>query len=314
MSGSGQQPGDDIIRVRQSTLIGLHQDARSLPMKSSKVRAQLSGSYLSAFRGRGMEFDEVRPYIAGDDVRSIDWRVTARTGKPHTKLFREERERPVLLWVDYRKSMFFGTRGSFKSVLAARAAALLAWSAAQHGDRVGGLIFSEHQHQELRPQRGKAGTLHLIQRLAQHPAWEQHQHALASDDTAGPHALQRLRRVARPGSLIFLISDFRYLNGGMSSTLAQLAAHNDIVMLALSDPLESHLPPAGFYRLSDGDRELGLDTRDQHTRTSYQQRFQQHQQQLQQLCKKLRLFYLPVSTDQDLLSRLQQGLGLQSKR
>lgn len=313
MSEPDLQAGDDIVRVRQSTLIGLHQDARSLPLKSSKVRAQLSGHYLSTFKGRGMEFDEVRPYAAGDDVRSIDWRVTARTGKPHTKLFREERERPVLLWVDYRKPMFFGTRGCFKSVLAARAAALLAWSAVQHGDRVGGLIFSEHSHQELRPQRGKAATLHFIQKLAEHPAWQQQQ-ARSDDGGAGTHALQRLRRVARPGSLIFLLSDFRQLDDTMSATLAQLAAHNDIVMLAISDPLESSLPPAGFYRLGDGEREITLNTRDRDTREVYRQRFEQHQQKLQQTCKALGLFYLPIGTDQHLLSRLQQGLGLRPRR
>jgi uncharacterized protein (DUF58 family) len=155
-------PADDIVRVNPATLIGLHRAAGSLPLKSSKIQARFSGNYLATFKGRGMEFDEVRPYQPGDDIRTMDWKVTARTGKPHTKLFREERERPVLLWVDYRKPMFFGTRGSFKSVVAAKTAALLAWSAIQHGDRLGGLIFSEKVHQEIRPHRGKAATLHFI--------------------------------------------------------------------------------------------------------------------------------------------------------
>lgn len=317
---SGAEPGgDDITRIRQSTLIGLHRDAKNLPLKSTRVAARLSGNYVSAFKGRGMEFDEVRPYAAGDDVRSIDWRVTARTGRPHTKLFREERERPVLLWVDYRRPMFFGTRQCFKSVLAARAAALLAWSAAQHSDRLGGLIFSEQQHQELRPQRGKGATLHFIRKLSEHPAWDRSASSPV-DNSSGLHALQRLRRVARPGSLIFLISDFRHMDDGlspgspahqaMSSTLAQLAAHNDLVMLFISDPLEAQLPPAGFYRISDGDTELTLNTRDRNSRESYLQRFNQHRQQLQQTCKKLGMFFLDISTEQDLLARLQRGLGL----
>ena len=163
---------DDIVRVKQSTLIKSYSAAKNLPLNSNGIKARLSGNYLSAFKGRGMEFDEARPYQPGDDIRSIDWRVTARTGKTHTKLYREERERPVLLWVDYRRSMFFGTQNYFKSVLAAKTAALLAWSAAQHGDRLGGLIFSENIHQELRPQRGKAGTLHFIKKLCEHPAWD----------------------------------------------------------------------------------------------------------------------------------------------
>lgn len=300
---------DDIVRVKQSTLIELYRAAEKLPLKARGIRAQFSGNYLSAFKGRGMEFDEVRPYEPGDDIRSIDWRVTARTGKPHTKMFREERERPVLLWVDYRKPMFFGTQNSFKSVLAAKTAALLAWSAAQHGDRLGGLIFSEQVHQELRPQRGKAGTLHFIKKLAEHPAWDEHQQT-QTDETSGLQALNRLRRVARPGSLIFLISDFRHLDEKAQSSLAQISRHNDVVLLFINDPLEAQLPPAGFYRLSDGNNEIGLNTRNTKVRDDYQSRFQQHEKYLRDLSNKLGMYFLNISTHKPLVSHLQKGLGL----
>jgi len=304
---------DDIVRVKQSTLIKLNRAAENLPLKASSIRAHFSGNYLSAFKGRGMEFDEVRPYQPGDDVRSIDWRVTARTGKPHTKMFREERERPVLLWVDYRKPMFFGTQNSFKSVLAAKTAALLAWSAAQHGDRLGGLIFSEQVHQELRPQRGKAGTLHFIKKLSEHPAWDDFQDTPA-DIISGSQALNRLRRVARPGSLIFLISDFRYLDEAAKSSLAQMSRHNDIVLLFINDPLEAQLPPAGFYRVSDGANEIGLNTRNSKIRDDYQNRFQQHENNLRNLSNKLGMHFLNISTSQSLLTQLQKGLGQKMSR
>ena len=304
-----QIPADDIVRVKQSTLIELHRDAQKIPLISHGVKAMLSGNYLSAFKGRGMEFDEARLYQPGDDIRSIDWRVTARTGKTHTKLFREERERPVLLWVDYRRSMFFGTQNYFKSVLAAKTAALLAWSAVQHGDRLGGLIFSENLHQELRPQRGKAGTLHFIKKLAEHPAWDDYQHT-PHDETSGAQALNRLRRVARPGSLIFLISDFRYLDSSAESSLTQLCRHNDVVMLFINDPLEAQLPPAGFYRVSDGDNEVNLNTRNAQNRNEYAQRFQQHEQYLRDLSNKLGMYFLNLATDMPLVSHLQKGLGL----
>ena len=313
MSVATQQPGDDIIRVKQSTLIGLHREAHSLPLISTKIHAQLSGSYMSAFKGRGMEFDEVRHYQAGDDIRSIDWRVTARTGKAHTKLFREERERPVLLWVDYRKPMQFASQGCFKSVLAAKTAALLAWSAAQHGDRLGGLIFSEDTHIELRPQRGKSATLHFIQKLSEHPAWDKQQSTM-DDSESGMAALNRLRRVAKPGSLVFLISDFRHMDETMPSVMAQLAQHNDVVMLFISDPLEAQLPPAGYYRISDGKTEIGLDTGRKTIRENYQQRFEQHEQYLKNICKHSSMFFLNISTNQSLVSSLQQGLGLYKKR
>ena len=300
---------DDIIRVKQSTLIGLHRAAESLPLKSGKIAARLSGNYSSAFKGRGMEFDESRLYQPGDDIRSIDWRVTARTGKTHTKLFREERERPVLLWVDYRRSMFFGSRNSFKSVVAAKAAAILAWSAAQHGDRLGGLVFSETLHQELRPQRGKSATLHFIKKLADHSAWDNFKQTV-TDNTSGNHALNRLRRVARPGSLIFLISDFRHMDNSTQSSLAQLTRHNDVVMLFISDPLEAALPPAGYYRVSNGIDEVGIDTGNKVSRKDYQNRFENHENNLRLLCQKLGMFFLNIPTDQPILSSLQKGLSL----
>lgn len=303
---------DDIVRVKQSTLIELRRDAEKLKLKTKKVKSGLSGNYLSAFKGRGMEFDEARPYQAGDDIRSIDWRVTARTGNTHTKMFREERERPVLLWVDYRRSMFFGTQNYFKSVLAAKAAALLAWSAVQQGDRLGGLIFSEEQHTEIRPQRGKASTLHFIKHLSEHPAWE-HYSQTQHDASAGTQALRRLRRVAHPGSLIFLISDFRYLDSSAESSLAHLSRHNDVVMLFISDPLEAQLPPAGLYRVTDGDKEITLNTRNTKNRKEYAQRFQQHEQTFRALSMKLGMYFLNLSTDSALINRLQTGLGLKVK-
>lgn len=295
-------------RVTASELIALHREAGNLPLTASAIHAHLGGQYLSAFKGRGMEFDEVRPYLPGDDVRSIDWRVTARSGKPHTKLYREERERPVLIWLDLRRSMFFGSRNYFKSVLASRVASLLAWSTAQHGDRLGGLVFSEHLHEEIRPRRGKSATLNFIHRLVDHPAWDNH--AEVTDNDSGLEAINRLRRVARPGSLIFLVSDFHGIDHRAHASLSQLARHNDVVMLFINDPLERQLPPNGWYRLTDGMKEIAIDTAQKKYREDYAQRFMSHEQFIKNLCQKLKLFYLPVSTDAPLLASLQKGLGL----
>ncbi len=130
--------------------------ARPSQLTAPRVRVVTSGGHLSPYKGRGVEFDESRPYQPGDDLRTIDWRVTARTGKPHTKVFREERNRPVFVWLDLRRPMLFATRGEFKGVRAAEMAALIAWSAVAHGDRLGGLVFSESEHHELRPALGAA--------------------------------------------------------------------------------------------------------------------------------------------------------------
>jgi len=306
------ETGDDIVRVRQSTLIGLNRDAAGISLVSNSIKAHQSGGFLSAFRGRGMEFHESRLYQPGDDIRSIDWRVTARSGKTHTKVYQEERERPVLLWVDLQQSMFFGTRNCFKSVLASRLAALLAWSSVHHGDRVGGLIFSEQDHIELRPRRGKAATLHFIAQLVQHKAWLREK--LAIRNHTALQALKRLRQVARPGSLVVLISDFRFLDESCRNHLAHLSRHNDVVLLFTHDPLEQALPPSGYYRLTDGENELAFDSANNSSRQQYQQRFENHYAELEQLCNQLQLFLIDISTADDMLESLKSALGLRRIR
>lgn len=255
-----------------------------------------------------MEFHESRPYQAGDDIRTIDWRVTARSGRTYTKVYREERERPVLLWVDLCCSMFFGTRCCFKSVLGSKLASLLAWSSVQHGDRLGGLIFSEQEHFEFRPRSGKASTLHFIRKLTSHSAWEQ-RNRVSDNGEAGLRALNRLRQVARPGSLVVLISDFRFLDDSWRVHLSQLARHNDVVLLFTHDPLEQTLPPAGYYRFTNGHTEIGIDSSDETSRQQYQRRFADHFQMLERLSRQLRLHFVDASTTSALLEVLKRGFG-----
>ena len=304
-----QSQDDGIVQIGQSGLIALARDAGLLRQPKGVIRSPLHGGFLSPFKGRGMEFDEARPYQPGDDVRNMDWRVTARTNKPHSKVFREERERPILLWVDFRSAMFFGTQNCFKSVLAARAAALLAWKTSQAGDRLGGLLFSDERHLELRPGRGKAATLRLIKHLSEFSALQPDANNDQLERRDSSHALNRLLHVTRPGSLIYLISDFRHLDHRFESTLSRLSRHNELELIHISDPLESHLPGAGYFRVTDGKREIEINAFNQQTRQQYQQRFLQHQQYLQDFCKKTRTRYIALSTAEDLLEGLQEQGG-----
>jgi len=302
---------DGIVHVSMGSLLALHRGGESLALRARKVRAVTGGSYLSPFKGRGMEFDEVRPYTQGDDPRSIDWRVTARSAKPHTKLFREERERAVLLWIDLRRPMFFATRGAFKAVRAAQAAALLAWGTLQRGDRLGALIFDERRHEELRPKRGQPPLLHLFRRLTEHPAWRGGGDGATQDVAAAlRQALLRLRRVAQPGSLIILLSDFAGLNSRDAAYLAQLARHNDVILVSVHDPLEMELPPPGRYRVSDGHRFVSIDTGDPQRRERYQSDFAVRRAELQQLSRSHGMTLLPLSTAEEPLQVLQRGLGV----
>lgn len=202
------------------------------------VQARLAGSYLTKMKGRGMEFDEARHYQPGDDIRAIDWRVTARTGKTHTKLFREEKERPIFILVDFSHSMHFGTQLLFKSVMAAHLGSLIAWSAAKRGDRIGGLVFNEESHREFKPMTRQKAVLSLLSGMkALH-----HNHQAEHPEKVFSDALARLRRLARPGSAVFILSDFYHLGESARQHLSQLSRHCEVIGYRISDPFEHKLP------------------------------------------------------------------------
>jgi len=298
--------------ISPQSLIQLRHLAARLPLHSSKIHARQGGAYLSSFKGRGMEFDESRMYLPGDDIRSMDWKVTARTNQPHTKVFREERERPVLLWLDLNPSMFFATRGAFKSVIATQAASLLAWSTVNSNDRLGALVFAGDQHIEIRPKRGKSAALDFIRRSCDHPAWtnDPAHHQARNMNLAA----SRLRKVVKPGSLIFLISDFREMDEQARSHIINLSRHNNLVLLHVFDPFETALPESGQYKVSDGVNEVSLNTTSNKLRSVYQSRFAEHQQKLVKLCQQHRIHWLPVSTEDDVLESLQTGLGIHDSK
>lgn len=307
------QPAANIIRppevsINLADLIALRCESRGFSLRPGQIRAAQNGAYLSRVRGRGMEFAEVRGYQQGDDVRSIDWRVTARQGKPHTKLFQEERERLVLLAVDYRRPMFFATRGSFKAVQASKLAALLAWRSLQQSDRVGAFLFSEERQCELRPQLGKAGVLNLLRQMVADPAWQRPLHHPFEPEQRLAQTLMRLRRVARPGSLILLLSDFSQWDDQVEKQLSLLSRHNDLGLIFCYDPLEAELPPAGSYRVSDGRNDLTMNTLDRSGRDHYRDKFSKHLKTIEDFCRQRRSLFLTCATNQAPLDCLQQVL------
>ena len=243
-------------------LLALRFPARQLDIRRRRrALAQLSGGQRSNFRGRGIEFEEVRGYQPGDDIRAIDWRVTARTGSAHTKLFHEERERPVLLVVDQRSSMQFGSQNCFKLVLAAEIAALLAWSALANNERVGGLLMRDSDHWEMRPKNSRRTVLALLSALAEAPKTPETADNEVQDNDRFSNLLRSVRRVARPGSSIFLVSDFEGADQDKArEEMFQLARHVEITAIHCSDPLEAQLPPAGRYSVTDGHARADLDT------------------------------------------------------
>ena len=261
-------------------------------------QSKLAGNYLSKTKGRGMEFDEVRHYNPGDDIRTIDWRVTARTGKTHTKLFREEKERPIFILCDLSDNMFFGSKLLFKSVQAAHLAALIAWTAKKRGDKVGGLVFNQSSHRELKPKSRQHGVLQILHALTTlHQTGIEHlsqptSEAEASDSAAKQRSLledacARLRRLAHPGSLVFVISDFKQTSDITMKHLSQIARHCEVVACEVSDPMEHELPTSSHkqsLQVSDGKNRKTIFIGDKQSETQYKdnalQRFTENHQLL----------------------------------
>jgi uncharacterized protein (DUF58 family) len=285
------------VRVTLADLLRLRAAGEALHLTVPRVRVAASGGHLSPYKGRGVEFDESRLYQPGDDLRTIDWRVTARTGKPHTKVFREERNRPVFVWLDLRRPMLFATRGAYKGVRGAEVAALIAWSAVGNGDRLGGLVFSEAEHHELRPALGRRAALRLFQKVAADSLWAGTR--AGAPETDADRALVRLTRVARPGSLIFLISDFRRLGADAERHLRELAGHCDLVLVHVFDTVEAELPPPGRYRVVSAGRTLAIETSNDALRRKYRDRFAARVEALHSLARLPGIHLIECATHAD---------------
>jgi len=234
----------------------------------------------------------------------MDWRVTARTGDAHIKVFKEERERPVIIVCDLRATMYFGTRRTFKSVLAADIASLLGWAALDHGDRIGALLFSDQNEADLRPKTGRKQVLQIINALAE-----------SRPQTFVRGRMQQmcrhLRRVIRPGSAVYFISDFAGFDSECERQLYDLTHHSDLVAIQLSDPLESELPPPGLYTFAYENEKHLVNAGDQKLRQQYRDAWQQRQETLQHHMLRLQAPCIALSTDNpEPLHTLRNGLGL----
>ena len=289
-------PRGDGIHLTAEELIALQPrcHALRLPMRQAAASA-LAGAYRSRFRGRGVDFLESRFYQPGDDIRNMDWRVTARTGKPHTKVFQEERERPVLVVLDAGPSLFFGTRRRLKSVAAGQLAAAIAWSAVRRGDRIGGFLFAPGRHRELRPAGGRRGAMRMIQGLVD---WLQPPRADAARTEPLSLALERVRHTVRPGSLVVIISDFFGLDAVCERHLSRLRQHNDVIGCQVLDAAEHGLPP-GRYPISDGEQASLLDTTRRAGRHQYEAMRLAHLNEPRRLFQRHNCGWLVLNSDDD---------------
>lgn len=255
------------VYAEKEQLFSLAEAAERINLsKATRAISQSSGLHHSNQRGRGMEFLESRHYQPGDDIRSIDWRVTARTGKTHTKVFSEEKEQPVFVVCDQNPYMFFGSQVRFKSVQAANLASLIAWSSLKQGDRFGGEIISpdietEDQGQNIsvnlfKLARNRSRLLQFIDRLSE--ANHQLNRSLKTDYQALEKSLFQLKYLIPPGTRLYIITDLFALTETALKSITELAAHNQITVFSVFDPLELRPPNTGMTKVSNGKRIFNL--------------------------------------------------------
>jgi uncharacterized protein (DUF58 family) len=305
MGQNQSQVGDGIVFSSLQSLLRMQGQIRTLNLAKKHIRARHAGLHRSVHKGRGMDFAESRMYQPGDDIRTIDWRVTARSGRVHTKVFEEEREKPVLLWLDLRPSMFFATRGRFKAVAAAELAALLLWKTLKDGDRIGG-VLQNGGHVEMKPSRSRSAALHFLRQISD---MTRKANTNKGDDLQT--SWTRLRRVAQPGSQVFVISDFRQTTPAALRQLAMIGRHSQISLISIHDPFEEQLPAQGALRLTDGRRKLWVSLGQQLWRKRYTERAAQAAKALLEFSRSYRFPLVQISTadtGNDCLLKLSRGL------
>ena len=303
------------VRVGLDDLVALQQAAQGFSLFGAQaVTSALAGRQASRLRGRGLSFEELRNYAPGDDIRHIDWKVTARTGRPHTRVFTEERERPVFLVVDQRLGMFFGTRVQMKSVTAAELAALLSWQAVEAGDRLGALVLADAAMPEFDPHRSRRAVLRVLDAVARH------NQALAVDAGILPDAAQfnrALLRVARRAThdwTIVVISDFQGADDTTRETIKRIARHNDVIALLVHDPIAANVPAGRHLVASDTRLQLRVDLAVPRLRQRVAQVYEDRQARLTRLEVELGVPCVAIDTGGDTAGQLRHALGLRPRR
>lgn len=305
----GIAKADTGVWVALNELVALQAMAGSGLSRTQPPASVLAGRRASRLRGRGLAFEELREYRQGDDVRRIDWRVTARTGRAHLRLFAEERERPVLLVVDQRLGMFFGTTAQMKSVAAAELAALLAWQTLKAGDRIGAVVFNDRDQAEIDPRRSRANVMRVLDRLVHY----NRQLSLHTPPLPAPAQLNtQLAAVACRATtnwLVVIISDFHGFDESTRRHVRHIARHNDVVAAFVHDPVAKQVPSGGRHVFGDGTRQAEFDLRDATTRQVMAGQKTARDRFLAQLRAELDIPCLAIDTRGGVAAQLATALG-----
>ena len=278
------------------------------------VHSLLAGRHASRLRGRGLSFEELRRYVPGDDVRTIDWKVTARTRKPHVRVFTEERDRPVLLVVDQRRSMFFGSRRSMKSVAAAELAALAAWRTLAVGDRIGALVFDDRDVVAVPARRSQQQVLQILHTVAGKNRALRADLPFHPDPSIVGRVLDAALRIAKHDQLVCLIGDGAGTNPHTVEQVTRLSQHNDVLFAFIFDPLEARLPDVGRLVMAGNGLQLEVDSSNPRLTRAFASDFTDRLATLRRLSRERAMPFLPISTDGDVAGQIRSLLGRHAAR
>jgi len=273
------------------------------------IHSLLAGRHASRLRGRGLNFEEIRRYQPGDDIRQIDWKATLRLRQTQSRVYTEERERSVLLLVDQRINMFFGSVHAMKSVTAAEVAALGAWRVLAQKDRIGALVFNDSAIQEIRPQRSRSAVMQILHAvLARNQALSLEAKIAASPGMFN-ETLRRCERLAKHDCLVCIVSDGHGHDEETRRILTRIAQHNDVLFAFVHDPLEAELPDAGALVFGDGTDQLEVDTASARLRDRYRTEFAADRAAGRRFLLQRETPVIPVSTAQGVPEQLRRHLG-----
>lgn len=297
------------VHITTDQLVALEARAKDLSfVQKSRSHQQLAGRMHSSMRGRGLTFEELRDYLPGDDIRSIDWRVTARTSKPVVRVYSEEKERPALIIVDQRINMFFGSRRAMKSVAAAEAAMLCAWRILGSGDRVGGFVFNDSDIDEVRPHRSREAVITLADKIArQNGSLDAGFAGKPSPETLDT-VLHRAAGIAHHDHMVVVISDFDGQSAATRDILLRLASRNDVICILVYDPFLIDLPTSGDIVVTGGGLQAELPLRSADTREAIDTFARDRGHELLAWQRELGLPMLPVSAAEEAAPQLRRLL------
>ena len=303
-------PGSARAYVTLDELLRLRHHAKGFSfLPRQPVHSLLTGRHASRLRGRGLDFEELRHYYEGDDTRTIDWAATARLGTPHVRVFTEERDRSVLLLVDQRLSMFFGSRTMMKSVAAAEVAALSAWRVTSLGDRVGALVFSEDGITEIQPEARDKGVLPILHAVARQNAVLKDSDSRAADPGLFNEVLRRAVRLAHHDCLVCIISDAYGADAETVKLVTKITAHNDVLTVFISDPIEADLPSLGRVIVGEGANQIEVDSASTALRGEFASSFTERRESLERFSRRRTIPVLPIETGRDVSAQLRDLLG-----